>query len=70
VGTVTTGGAAPSGVADFYVGDVRLGSAPVRNGVARLHKTVLGGLDGPVVAQYRGDKLFNGSRSTSVETAG
>ncbi|MEO3926862.1 alpha/beta hydrolase-fold protein [Micromonosporaceae bacterium B7E4] len=70
VGSVTSGGVSPSGAVDFYVGDLHVGSAPVRNGVARLHQTVHGGLDGPVVAHYRGDKLFNGSRSASVGTAG
>ncbi|MBF9130336.1 hypothetical protein I0C86_15425 [Plantactinospora sp. S1510] len=70
VGAVTTGGASPSGRADFYVGDVHLGSAPVRGGVARLHKTVRDGLDGPVVARYRGDKLFNGSQSSPEDAAG
>ncbi|GIG90571.1 alpha/beta hydrolase-fold protein [Plantactinospora endophytica] len=70
VGSVTTGGARPAGEVDFYVGDLHLGSAPVRNGVARLHKTVRGGPDGPVVARYAGDGLFNGSRSLPVAMVG
>ncbi|MGC4813298.1 alpha/beta hydrolase-fold protein [Micromonospora sp. DT228] len=67
VGAVSTTTRAPSGRVDFYAGDTRLGSAPVHNGVARLAKTVHGGLAAPVVAHYRGDKLFNASRSAPVD---
>ncbi|WP_146247393.1 alpha/beta hydrolase-fold protein [Micromonospora arborensis] len=66
VGAVSTTTAAPSGTVDFYAGDTLLGSASVHNGVARLKKTVHGELDGPVVARYQGDKLFNESESAPV----
>jgi hypothetical protein len=67
VGTVSTSTSAPSGTVDFYAGDTHLGSAPVHDGVARLKKTVHGELNAPVVARYRGDKLFNDSRSDPVD---
>ncbi|MFI7079674.1 alpha/beta hydrolase-fold protein [Micromonospora sp. NPDC049903] len=67
VDAVTANATTPGGKVDFYVGETYLGSAPVKNGVARFHKAVKGTLlDGPVVAQYQGDKLFNESRSTPV----
>ncbi|MGW5557667.1 hypothetical protein ACWER9_10640 [Micromonospora sp. NPDC003944] len=37
------------------------------HGVALLKKTVHGELDAPVVARYRGDKLFNDSESAPVD---
>ncbi|WP_204033949.1 alpha/beta hydrolase-fold protein [Micromonospora qiuiae] len=68
VGAVTTNAASPTGKVDFYAGDTYLGSAPVKHGVARFHKAIAGAtLDSPVVAHYRGDKLFNSSRSTSLD---
>ncbi|MFC0530302.1 alpha/beta hydrolase-fold protein [Phytohabitans kaempferiae] len=68
VGAVTTNAASPTGKVDFYAGDTYLGSAPVRHGVAHFRKAVNGALlDAPVVAQYRGDKLFNESRSTALD---
>lgn len=39
----------------------------MHHGVARLKKTVHGELDGPVVARYQGDKLFNDSHSAPVD---
>ncbi|MEU5931663.1 MULTISPECIES: hypothetical protein [Micromonospora] len=39
----------------------------MRHGVARLKKTVSGELNAPVVARYRGDKLFNDSDSDPVD---
>jgi enterochelin esterase-like enzyme len=68
VDTVTTSVVAPSGKVEFYAGEHYLGSAPVRNGVATLRKAVDGSLlDGPVVAHYQGDDLFNPSHSTPVD---
>ncbi|MEE6263165.1 alpha/beta hydrolase-fold protein [Plantactinospora sonchi] len=66
VGAVSVNVADPSGKVDFYAGDLYLGSAPIHNGVAKLKRTVHGGLAAPVVAHYRGDKLFNASRSAPV----
>jgi enterochelin esterase-like enzyme len=68
VDPVTTSVATPSGKVAFYAGDHYLGSAPVRHGVARFHKVVDGALlDEPVVARYRGDELFNESRSDPAQ---
>ncbi|NED95910.1 Ig-like domain repeat protein [Phytoactinopolyspora alkaliphila] len=65
VDTVNTSVAAPSGTVEFYAGETYLESAKVRNGVATLRKAVDGALlDEPVVAQYKGDELFNESHST------
>jgi enterochelin esterase-like enzyme len=64
VDTVSTSVAAPSGKVDFYAGETHLGSAPIINGVATFRKAVDGALlDGPVVAKYQGDDLFNASQS-------
>lgn len=68
VATVTTSVASPSGKVDFYAGDTHLGSAPVVNGVARFKGAVDAALlDRPIVAHYRGDKLFDESQSTAVD---
>ncbi|MEV4753610.1 alpha/beta hydrolase-fold protein [Micromonospora sp. NPDC049559] len=66
VGAVSVNVADPSGKVDFYAGDTYLGSAPVHEGVAQLKRTAHGGLAAPVVAHYRGDRLFNASRSAPV----
>jgi enterochelin esterase-like enzyme len=66
VRAVSAGGF-PSGKVDFHAGDTYLGSAPVRNGIARLKTTVHGELDTPAVAYYRGDKRFNASQSAAVD---
>jgi enterochelin esterase-like enzyme len=64
VDSVSTSVASPSGKVDFYAGETRLGSAPIINGVATFRKAVDGALlDGPVVAKYQGDDLFNASQS-------
>ncbi|SDS48553.1 alpha/beta hydrolase-fold protein [Jiangella sp. DSM 45060] len=68
VDPVTTSVTEPSGTVDFYAGDQYLGSARVRDGVARFHRPVDAALlDQPVTADYRGDDLFNGSRSAPVD---
>ncbi len=68
VAAVTGNVSTPAGKVDFYAGETHLGSAPVdKHGVARFHKAVKGTvLDGPVVAAYRGDKLFNDSRGAAL----
>jgi enterochelin esterase-like enzyme len=68
VDAVTTSATPPAGKVDFFAGDQLLGSAPIRDGVARFHKPVDGALlDEPVVARYRGDDLFDESESAPVD---
>lgn len=69
VETVSTSVASPSGMVEFYAGENYLGSAPVHDdGTATLRKAVdRAQLDGPVVAHYQGDDLFNESQSTSAD---
>ena len=68
VETVSTSAESPSGKVDFYAGENHLGSAPVHDGIARLDKAVDGALlDGPIVAHYQGDNLFNESQSTPAD---
>jgi hypothetical protein len=71
VGPVTTNTAVPSGKVDFYVGGNFLGEALVHNGEASISKTVHRGLldEGPLVARYQGDELFNASASPGAEVA-
>ncbi|GAA1254587.1 hypothetical protein GCM10009677_00420 [Sphaerisporangium rubeum] len=65
---VSNNTATPKGKVEFYSGDTLLGSAPLKkDGVATFKKAVDGALlDGPVVAHYKGDKLYNASQSTPV----
>jgi predicted esterase len=69
VTTVTNGGPNPSGKVDFYAGDNLLGSAKVQNGIASISKSFHRGVldDGPLVARYGGDKLYNASASPGVD---
>ncbi|MEO3811010.1 alpha/beta hydrolase-fold protein [Sphaerisporangium sp. B11E5] len=69
VASVSANLASPKGKVKFYAGDTYLGSAPVKHdGAATLRKAVDGALlDGPVVARYQGDKLFNASQSAQVD---
>jgi enterochelin esterase-like enzyme len=71
VGSVTNGTADPSGKVDFYAGENFLGSARLQNGIASISKTFHRGLldDGPLVARYDGDKLFNASSSTGIDVS-
>ncbi|MER7167945.1 alpha/beta hydrolase-fold protein [Micromonospora sp. NPDC000207] len=63
VASVTTSTASPTGKVDFYSGDRHLGSANLRNGVAKFNGNVAGDLDQPVTARYQGDRLYNASTS-------